>query len=104
MDPSRTPSVRQNAGLSPPSSAAGSSSSELPGLAAARAAVTARSSPIAPTVFLFGFAKNQRDNLTSVQLADLKRVGHDLLALTKHQINEAVAAGRLQEVRYGQED
>jgi hypothetical protein len=53
---------------------------------------------------LFGFAKNQRDNLTSVQLADLKRVGHDLLALTKHQINEAVAAGRLQEVRYGQED
>jgi hypothetical protein len=55
-------------------------------------------------VFLFGFAKNQRDNLTSVQLADLKMVGHDLLALTEHQINEAVAAGRLQEVRYGEED
>jgi hypothetical protein len=55
-------------------------------------------------VFLFGFAKNQRDNLTSVQLADLKMVGHDLLALTERQINEAVAAGRLQEVRYGEED
>src|SRR5262252_5291148 len=39
-------------------------------------------------VFLFGFAKNQRDNLTPVQLADLKMVGHDLLALTEHQINE----------------
>src|SRR5258708_23466576 len=55
-------------------------------------------------VFLFGFAKNQRDNLTPVQLADLKMVGRDLLALTEHQINEAVAAGRLQEVRYGEED
>jgi hypothetical protein len=94
MDPSRTPSVRQNAGLSPPSSAAGSSSSELPGLAAAGRRA----------VFLFGFAKNQRDNLTSVQLADLKMVGDDLLALTERQINEAVAAGRLQEVRYGEED
>ena len=55
-------------------------------------------------VFLFGFAKNERDNLTPVQLADLKTVGRDLLALTEHQINEAVAAGRLQEVRYDEED
>jgi hypothetical protein len=55
-------------------------------------------------VFLFGFAKNQRDNLTPVQLADLKMVGRDLLALTEHQINEAVAEGQLQEVRYGEED
>jgi hypothetical protein len=55
-------------------------------------------------VFLFGFAKNQRDNLTPVQLADLKMVGRDLLALTEHQINEAVAAGQLQEVRYDEED
>jgi hypothetical protein len=37
-------------------------------------------------VFLFGFAKNQRDNLTPVQLADLKMVGDDLLALTEHQL------------------
>lgn len=55
-------------------------------------------------VFLFGFAKNQRDNLTPVQLVDLKMVGRDLLALTEHQINEAVAAGQLQEVRYDEED
>jgi hypothetical protein len=55
-------------------------------------------------VFLFGFAKNQRDNLTPVQLADLKMVGRDLLALTEHQINEAVAASQLQEVRYDEED
>jgi hypothetical protein len=55
-------------------------------------------------VFLFGFAKSQRDNLTPVQLADLKMVGRDLLALTEHQINEAVAAGQLQEVRYDAED
>jgi len=55
-------------------------------------------------VFLFGSAKNQRDNLTPVQLADLKMVGRDLLALTEHQINEAVAASQLQEVRYDEED
>jgi hypothetical protein len=55
-------------------------------------------------VFLFGFAKNQRDNLTPVQLADLTMVGRDLLSLTDRQINEAVAAGQLQEVRYGEED
>lgn len=55
-------------------------------------------------VFLFGFAKNQRDNLTPVQLADLKLAGRDLLGLTGHQIDEAVAAGDLQEVRYGEED
>lgn len=28
----------------------------------------------------------------------------DLLALTQHQINEVAAAGRLQEVRYEEED
>jgi hypothetical protein len=55
-------------------------------------------------VFLFGFAKNQRDNLTPIQLADLKMVGRDLLALTEHQINEAVVSGQLQEVRYDEED
>ena len=54
--------------------------------------------------FLFGFAKNQRDNLTTVQLADLKMAGRDLLALTEHEINEAVAAGQLQEIRYDEED
>ncbi len=55
-------------------------------------------------VFLFGFAKNQRDNLTPVQLADLKMVGRDLLAMTEHQINGAVATSQLQEVRYDEED
>ena len=50
------------------------------------------------------FAKSQRDNLTPVQLAELKMVGRDLLALTEHQINEAVVAGQLQEVRYDEED
>lgn len=54
-------------------------------------------------VFLFGFAKNERDNLTAVELADLKMVGRDLLALTEPQIKKAVAAGQLQEVRYDEE-
>jgi hypothetical protein len=54
-------------------------------------------------VFLFGFAKNERDNLTSVELADLKMVGRDLLALTEPQIKKAVAAGQLQEVRYDED-
>jgi hypothetical protein len=54
-------------------------------------------------VFLFGFAKNERDNLTAVELADLKMVGRDLLALTEPQIKKAVAAGQLQEVRYDED-
>jgi hypothetical protein len=49
-------------------------------------------------VFLFGFAKKQRDNLTPVQPA-----GRDLLGLTSHQIDEAIATGHLQEVRYDEE-
>jgi hypothetical protein len=46
-------------------------------------------------MFLFGFAKNERDNITPVQLADLKLAGQRLLVLTDEQIDEAVAAGQL---------
>jgi hypothetical protein len=55
-------------------------------------------------VFLFGFAKNERDNITPAQLADLKLAGQRLLVLTDEQIDEAVAAGQLREVRYVEDE
>jgi hypothetical protein len=55
-------------------------------------------------VFLFGFAKNERDNVTPAQLAGLKIAGQRLLILSEEQINEAVAAGQLREVHYDEED
>jgi hypothetical protein len=55
-------------------------------------------------VFLFGFAKNQRDNLTAAQLADLKTIGQGLLEMTEHQLNEALEACQLQEVEYDEEN
>ena len=55
-------------------------------------------------VFLFGFAKNQRDNLTAAELADLKTIGQGFLAMTEHKLNEAIEDCKLQEVRYDDED
>ena len=55
-------------------------------------------------VFLFGFAKKQRDNLTSADLADLKTIGEGFLAMTEHQLNEAIEACQLQEVDYDEEN
>ena len=51
-------------------------------------------------VFLFGFAKNERDNISARQLADLKAAASDVLKRSADQIAEDIAAGRLQEVDY----
>ena len=51
-------------------------------------------------VFLFGFAKRERDNVSAYQLADLKRAAADILKRGDDDLSEDIAAGRLQEVRY----
>ena len=51
-------------------------------------------------VFLFGFAKNERENISPDQLADLKAVAGDILNRSENGIAEDLAAGRLQEVGY----
>ena len=48
--------------------------------------------------FLFGFEKNERDNISPKELAALKAVAADLLRLGVAQIEVAVAAKTLQEI------
>ena len=54
-------------------------------------------------VFLFGFAKSERDNLSLIQLADLKRTAADVLKRGDANIAKDLQSGDLQEVRYGED-
>ena len=49
-------------------------------------------------VFLFGFAKNERDNISPEELMDLRRIGADWLAAKAETIAEALDDGELQEI------
>lgn len=51
-------------------------------------------------VFVFGFEKNERANISDNELEALKLLADDLLALTESQISEAVSKGSLLEVIY----
>ena len=55
-------------------------------------------------MFLFGFAKSERDNVNDEQLADLKNAAGDILRRSDDKIAEDIAAGRLQEVDYDDQD
>ena len=55
-------------------------------------------------VFLFGFAKNDLDNVAPERLEDLKALGAEFLACSGSDMDEAVAAGTVQEVEYGEEN
>lgn len=54
-------------------------------------------------LFLFGFAKNERDNISDAQLADLKAVARDMLTQDDDSLDEAMAAGALKEIDYDEE-
>jgi hypothetical protein len=90
-----------------PISAAASSSSASPGPAKVRAAAIAQVIAYRArnrAVFLFGFAKSERDNVNDEQLADLKNAAGDILRRSDDKIAEDIAAGRLQEVDYDDQD
>ena len=55
-------------------------------------------------VFVFGFAKNELDNINSLQTADLKEAAHDVLALSQEEFTKRLAANTLMEVPYGKKD
>jgi hypothetical protein len=55
-------------------------------------------------VFLFGFAKSERENISPGQLEDLKAVAVEILRRSEEDLSDDVAAGRLQEVDYAEED
>lgn len=49
-------------------------------------------------VFVFGFAKNERDNITNKELEGLKKLADHLLALTPKALEQAKQTGALREV------
>ena len=53
-------------------------------------------------VFLFGFAKNDLDNIGPVQLATFKLAADDVLALTAKQIDARLTDKSLAEVPYAE--
>jgi len=55
-------------------------------------------------VFLFGFAKSERDNISPDQLADLRSVAGDILNRSDNDIEDDLEEARLQEVDYDEED
>ena len=48
--------------------------------------------------FVFGFDKNERDNIEPDELAALKRLAADLLKLADNQLDTAIRAGALTEI------
>jgi hypothetical protein len=53
-------------------------------------------------VFMFGFGKNERDNIDDDELKSIKRLAATLLNLNDVDVHKALAAGELQEIKYGQ--
>jgi hypothetical protein len=51
--------------------------------------------------FVFGFEKNERDNIDAAELAALKRLARDLLKLTDSELNRAVEQDVLKEICHG---
>lgn len=51
-------------------------------------------------IFIYGFEKNERANVSQNELEALKLLANDLLALTDSQISEAVKKGFILEVTH----
>lgn len=51
-------------------------------------------------VFLYGFAKNERENIEADELADLRLVGRGWLGAAPERIETALNDGAIQEVRH----
>jgi hypothetical protein len=52
-------------------------------------------------VFLFGFAKRERDNIGSDELAAWRRIGRIYLALDGQALRAAIEAGEITEIDHG---
>jgi hypothetical protein len=49
-------------------------------------------------VFLYGFAKNEQDNISKTELAMFKKLGRDLLLLNQQELETAIKSNALQEI------
>ena len=55
-------------------------------------------------VFLYGFAKNERDNIEADELEDLRLVARGWLEAAPEQIAAALADGAIEDVRHDEKD
>lgn len=55
------------------------------------------------SVFLFGFAKNERENISSAELTTLREIAGSFLNATEDKIAQALKDGTLIEVQHGNE-
>jgi hypothetical protein len=53
------------------------------------------------SVFLYGFAKNERENIEEDELATLREIASGWLEADDKGLNKAIEKGILQEVQYG---
>ncbi|RZF24512.1 type II toxin-antitoxin system RelE/ParE family toxin [Paraburkholderia sp. UYCP14C] len=51
--------------------------------------------------FVFGFEKNERDNISAAELEALQKLAHDYLSRTSQQLDVAVADGAITEICNG---
>ena len=49
-------------------------------------------------VFLYGFEKNERDNITKAELTALQNVADDFLGFSEAVLEQVIASGQLMEV------
>jgi hypothetical protein len=54
-------------------------------------------------VFLFGFAKNERENVSPDELVFLRELAQNWLTADAAKIRDEIEAGNLQEIQYDQE-
>ena len=50
---------------------------------------------------MYGFAKNERDNIDDDELKLMERVAATILGLNDGEVHKALAAGELQEIKDG---
>jgi len=55
-------------------------------------------------VFVFGFAKRERENIGDDELQTVREVGGQWLAMDAAEIERAMRRGLIEEVAYGEEE
>jgi hypothetical protein len=55
------------------------------------------------SVFLYGFPKNDKGNLSDLELKDLKKISKSILQFSEADISRAIKEGEIKEVIYAKE-
>jgi len=55
-------------------------------------------------VFMFGFAKSERDNIDNEEVKLMKNLAAVFLAMDEQMVKRAIAAGDLVEIQHGKQE